>query len=71
MKKITDYRNLLQVDKSADLSTLKTVYRQIMKECHPDRFVNDEQGLVEAEAKSKEMIEAYHFLVSISFVPKH
>ncbi len=65
MKKITDYRNLLQVDKSVDLSTLKTVYRQIMKECHPDRFVNDEQGLIAAEAKSKEMIEAYHFLVSI------
>lgn len=65
MKKIIDYRNLLQVDKSADLSTLKTVYRQIMKECHPDKFVNDEPGLIAAEAKSKEMIEAYHFLVSI------
>lgn len=65
MKKIADYRNLLKVDKTADLSTLKSVYRTIMKECHPDKFVNDEPGLVAAEAKSKEMIEAYHFLVSI------
>lgn len=65
MKKIGDYRKLLDVDSKADLSTLKSRYRQIMKECHPDRFVNDEQGLAEAEERSKEMIEAYHFLVSI------
>lgn len=65
MKKINDYRKLLDVDNKADLSVLKSRYRQIMKECHPDRFVNDEEGLHAAEIKSKEMIEAYHFLVSI------
>lgn len=65
MKKIIEYRKLLNVDKTADLSALKSVYRSIMKECHPDRFVNDEAGLQAAEVKSKEMIEAYHFLVSI------
>ena len=65
MKKINDYRKLLDIDNKADLSTLKARYRQIMKECHPDRFVNDEEGLRNAEEKSKEMIEAYHFLVSI------
>lgn len=65
MKKITDYRSLLDLDSKADLNTLKSRYRQIMKECHPDKFVNDEAGLLAAEAKSKEMIEAYHFLVSI------
>lgn len=65
MKKIADYRKLLNVDNKADLSTLKGVYRTIMKECHPDRFVNDQEGLLAAEEKSKEMIEAYHFLVSI------
>lgn|SRR5690606_2944872 len=66
MKKIVDYRKLLNVDKTADLSTLKSVYRTIMKECHPDKFVNDNEGLLAAELKSKEMIEAYHFLVSIN-----
>jgi len=65
MKKIADYRKLLNVDKSADLQTLKSTYRTIMKECHPDKFVNDEEGKQNAEVKSKEMIEAYHFLVSI------
>lgn len=65
MKKIADYRRLLDVDKSVDLKTLKSTYRTIMKECHPDKFVNDEEGRIAAEIKSKEMIEAYHFLVSI------
>ncbi|GHE49237.1 KTSC domain-containing protein [Sphingobacterium griseoflavum] len=65
MKKIADYRKLLDLDSKADLSALKSRYRQIMKECHPDKFVNDEEGLRNAEEKSKEMIEAYHFLVSI------
>jgi len=65
MKKIADYRKLLDLDAKADLSALKSRYRQIMKECHPDKFVNDEEGLRAAEERSKEMIEAYHFLVSI------
>lgn len=65
MKKIADYRKLLDVDNKVDLSTLKLRYRQIMKECHPDKFAQDEVGLLAAEEKSKEMIEAYHFLVSI------
>ncbi|PRD45017.1 KTSC domain-containing protein [Sphingobacterium haloxyli] len=66
MKKTADYRALLNVGSEADLSTLKSRYRQIMKECHPDKYVNDEVGLLAAEEKSKEMIEAYHFLVSIN-----
>jgi curved DNA-binding protein CbpA len=37
-----------------------------MKECHPDKFQGDETGLKAAEEKSKQVIEAYHFLVSIN-----
>ena len=37
-----------------------------MKECHPDKFVNDEPGRLAAEEKSKAIIEAYHILVSIA-----
>ena len=54
------------VDKSATLKDLKTIYRNAMKETHPDKFINDEEGKVEAEIKSKSIIEAYHFLVSIN-----
>lgn len=66
MKKIAEYRKLLEVDKSASLKDLKNIYRNVMKETHPDKFINDEAGKLEAEEKSKSVIEAYHFLVSIN-----
>ena len=65
MKKVSDYRRILGVDKNADLNVLKSTYRNFMKEFQPDKFVNDETGKEEAEIKSKNIIEAYHFLVSI------
>ncbi|MBA0883497.1 KTSC domain-containing protein [Flavobacterium undicola] len=66
MKKIVEYRKLLNVDKTAQLKDLKTIYRNAMKESHPDKFQGDESGLKEAEENSKKIIEAYHFLVSIN-----
>lgn len=65
MKKIVDYRKLLNVTEAAELSELKAVYRSMMKTWHPDRFT-DEGLKLEAEEKSKTIIEAYHFLVSIA-----
>ncbi|MCZ4225470.1 KTSC domain-containing protein [Pedobacter rhodius] len=65
MKKIVDYRKLLNVDKNAELKDLKSVYRTLMKDCHPDKFQQEEEKS-EAEARSKDIIEAYHFLVSIA-----
>ena len=66
MKKIVEYRKLLNVDKTAELKDLKAIYRNAMKEAHPDKFQGDEAGLKEAEENSKKIIEAYHFLVSIN-----
>lgn len=66
MKKIVEYRKLLNVDKTAELKDLKTIYRNAMKEAHPDKFQGDDAGLAAAEEKSKCIIEAYHFLVSIN-----
>ena len=66
MKKIGEYRKLLEVDNTATLKDLKTIYRNVMKDTHPDKFVNNEAGKLEAEEKSKSVIEAYHFLVSIN-----
>jgi curved DNA-binding protein CbpA len=37
-----------------------------MKEYHPDRIQDNEQLKLEVEEKSKRIIEAYHFLVSIA-----
>ena len=66
MKKIGEHRKLLGVDKTVTLKELKTIYRNTMKDSHPDKFVNDEAAKLEAEEVSKSVIEAYHFLVSIN-----
>ena len=66
MKKIVDYRKLLGVNEAAELQELKTVYRTLMKNWHPDKFQDSIESKLEAEEKSKTIIEAYHFLVSIA-----
>lgn len=66
MKRIGEHRKLLGVDKTATLKDLKTVYRNTMKDAHPDKFVNDDAGKLLAEEQSKAVIEAYHFLISIN-----
>ena len=66
MKKIVDYRKLLGVTEAAELQELKTTYRSLMKAWHPDKFQDSPESKLEAEEKSKTIIEAYHFLVSIA-----
>ncbi len=66
MKKIESYRRLLDVTKDTELKELKSVYRNLMKDWHPDKFQDNEAEKLAAEAKSKTIIEAYHFLVSIA-----
>ena len=68
MKKIIGYRKLLGVNEDAGLQELKTVYSNLMKNWHPDKFQDNHDLKTETdpEAKSKHIIEAYHFLVSIA-----
>jgi curved DNA-binding protein CbpA len=66
MKKIDYYRRLLDVTKNTELKELKSVYRNLMKDWHPDKFQANEIEKLAAEEKSKKIIEAYHFLVSIA-----
>lgn len=66
MRKIVEYRKLLGVDKSVTLAELKSLYRNFMKEFHPDKIQDNEELKLEVEEKSKKIIEAYHFLVSIA-----
>lgn len=65
MKKIVEYRKLLNVTKDATLKELKSIYRNSMKENHPDKFT-DEADKLAVEELSTQTIEAYHFLVSIA-----
>lgn len=66
MRKVIEYRKLLGVDKAVTLGELKSLYRNFMKEFHPDKIQDNEDAKLEAEEKSKRVIEAYHFLVSIA-----
>ena len=66
MKKIIESRKLLGVTKDTELKELKSIYRNFMKEFHPDKILNDETAKLAAEEKSKAFIEAYHLLVSIA-----
>ena len=66
MQRIKQYRSDYSATKETTLAELKKTYRGFMKEWHPDKFNNDEKKLAIAEAKSTALIEAYHFLVSIS-----
>jgi curved DNA-binding protein CbpA len=66
MKQIIEARKLLGVDKNVDLKELKTIYRNLMKDWHPDKIQDNELKKAEAEEKSKLFIEAYHLLVSVA-----
>lgn len=66
MKRINEYKKLFNVEKDADLKQLKTTYRNLVKEWHPDKFQEGDLRASEAELKSRQIIDAYHFLVSIA-----
>jgi len=54
----SDYYELLQVERTADEKTIKTAYRRLAMECHPDR----NPGCGESEAKFKAISQAYECL---------
>jgi curved DNA-binding protein CbpA len=66
MKRIAEFKKLFEVAPETDLAALKKTYRGLIKEWHPDKFRDNDEKAEEAEVKSKRIIEAYHFLVSIS-----
>jgi curved DNA-binding protein CbpA len=66
MKRITEYKKLFNVENNIELAELKKTYRNLVKEWHPDKFQAGDEKAIEAEEKSRGIIEAYHFLVSIA-----
>lgn len=65
MKRIKEYKKLFNIEGAIDLKELKTSYRNLVKEYHPDKFL-DETAKLEAEEISTKIIDGYHFLVSIA-----
>lgn len=66
MKRINEYKKLFNVEKDIDLKELKSTYRNLVKAWHPDKFQAGDDKAAEAEIKSKQIIDGYHFLVSIA-----
>ena len=66
MKRIGEYKKLFNVEKDIDLKELKSTYRNLVKEWHPDKFQKGDEKAVEAELMSRQIIDGYHFLVSIA-----
>ena len=54
----SDYYELLEVQRNADEAELKKAYRKLAMKYHPDRNPDNK----EAEAKFKEINEAYEVL---------
>lgn len=51
----TDYYELLEVERTADDKTIKSSYRRIAMQCHPDK----NPGCADSEARFKAVSEAY------------
>ncbi|MCK5775339.1 MAG: KTSC domain-containing protein [Bacteroidales bacterium] len=66
MKRVNEYKKLFKVEGNLELKQLKSTYRNLVKEWHPDKFQDYDEKAIEAEHKSREIIDAYHFLVSIA-----
>lgn len=66
MKRINEYKKLFGVQTEIDLKSLKTSYRDLVKEWHPDKFQDGDALREEAEINSRKIIDGYHFLVSIA-----
>jgi DnaJ-class molecular chaperone len=66
MKRIGEYRKLFNVTPETDLKQLKTTYRNLVKEWHPDKFQEGDERAAEAAIKSQQITDGYHFLVSIA-----
>ena len=66
MKRINQYKKLFNVEQEIELSALKKTYRNLVKEWHPDKFQEGDDKAAEAEVMSRQVIDGYHFLISIA-----
>jgi curved DNA-binding protein CbpA len=66
MKRVNEYKKLFSIEQDIDLKQLKSTYRGLVKEWHPDKFPEADEKSKEAEIMSRQIIDGYHFLVSIA-----
>jgi hypothetical protein len=66
MKRISQYKKLFQIEGQIELGALKSTYRSLVKQWHPDKFQDDDPMKAEAELMGRQIVDGYHFLVSIA-----
>ncbi|MEX1193131.1 MAG: KTSC domain-containing protein [Brumimicrobium sp.] len=66
MKRINEYKKLFQVENEIKLSELKSTYRSLVKQWHPDKFQDGDPKQEEAKLMGQKVVDGYHFLVSIA-----
>jgi hypothetical protein len=66
MKRISQYKKLFQIEDQIELGALKSTYRSLVKQWHPDKFQDDDPMKAEAELMGRQIVDGYHFLVSIA-----
>jgi curved DNA-binding protein CbpA len=66
MKRIGEYRKMFSATEQTTLKELKTTYRNLVKEWHPDKFKEGDERAAEVEEMSRRIIEGYKFLVSLA-----
>lgn len=57
------YFNILELSYTASTAEIKIAYRDLIKQWHPDKFPNDVEKQNIANEKSKEINNAYYFLI--------
>jgi molecular chaperone HscB len=65
MKRIVPANKIFSANSTTTLLELKSTYKSLIKEWHPDKVVGDEEMRAFNEAYSVKVIAAYEFLVSI------
>jgi len=66
MKRINDYKKLFQIENQIELAALKQTYRALVKQWHPDKFQDGDPLKEQAEEMGRQVVDGYHFLVSIA-----
>lgn len=65
MKRIKEYKKIFKVEGAIDLKSLKSEYRSLIKEWHPDKYPDPEEK-ERVEEYSQKIIDGYHFLISMA-----
>lgn len=66
MKRINEYKKLFEIEKEISLAELKSTYRKLVKQWHPDKYQDGDPMKEEAELMGQKVVDGYHFLVSIA-----